>query len=222
MPYSSEHKAKSRERILGSALRLFSQGGFDRVTIDQVMAEAGLTRGAFYAHFSSKEDLYAEAIHHGIHNSKLVRIQPDGEGLRSLRRLIDVYLSRAHADGAAAPCPLAFFAADVGVRERRVRDTYTAALQSLTHWLEKHAPARVQDEQLLAMAVLMVGGVAVSSALTDGSLKDRILASCRRIIMEIAETQPPKPRRKPTTRKKRRSVDRRTVTRRDGGRNDLA
>lgn len=59
----------------------------------------------------------------------------------------------------------------------------------------------MQDEHLLAMTVLMVGGVAVSSALTDGALKDRILASCRRTIMEMVETQQPKARRKPTTRK---------------------
>jgi TetR/AcrR family transcriptional repressor of nem operon len=203
MPYSREHKTKSRERILNSALRLFSEGGFEQVTIDRVMADAGMTRGAFYAHFSSKENLYAEAIHHGIHNSALVGIPPDGDGLRSLRQLIDTYLSRAHVDGEAPPCPLAFFATDVGVRERRVRDTYTAALRSLTGALGLHAPARTHDECLLAMTVLMVGGVAVSSALTDGALKDRILASCRRTIMEMVETQPPKARRRSTTRKAR-------------------
>jgi len=196
MPYSRDHKTQSRERILCSALRLFSVSGFGQVTIDQVMADASLTRGAFYAHFSSKEDLYAEAIHHGINSSALVSIRPDGEGLRSLRQLIDTYLSRAHVDGKAAPCPLAFFATDVGVRERRVRDTYTAALQSLAGVLGSHASARLQDERVLAMTVLMVGGVAVSSALTDGALKDRILASCRRTILEMAETQPPKAARK--------------------------
>ena len=126
MPYSREHKTKSRERILNSALRMFSEGGFEQVTIDKVMTNAGLTRGAFYAHFSSKEELYAEAIHHGINCSALVNIQPDGEGLRSLRQLIGIYLSRAHVDGKAAPCPLAFFATDVGVRERRVRFRGTA------------------------------------------------------------------------------------------------
>jgi len=67
--------------------------------------------------------------------------------------------------------------------------------------LGSHAPARLQAERVLAMTVLMVGGVAVSSALTDGALKDRILASCRRSIMEMAETQPPKTRRKQVVRK---------------------
>jgi len=203
MPYSSKHKSQSRERILNSALRLFSEGGFELVTINMVMSNAGLTRGAFYAHFSSKEDLYAEAIHHGINSSALVTIPPDDDGLRSLRQLIGTYLSRAHVDGEAAPCPLAFFATDVGVRDRRVRDTYTAALQSLAGVLGTHAPARLQAERVLAMTVLMVGGVAVSSALTDGALKDRILASCRRSIIEMAETLPPKVGRKQAVRKSR-------------------
>ena len=117
------------------------------------------------------------------------------------RQLTGTYLSRAHVDGEADPCPLAFFATDVGVRDRRVRDTYTMALQSLASVLGTHAPARLQTERVLAMMVLMVGGVAVSSALTDGALKDRILASCRRSIMEMAEAQPPKAGRKKAVRK---------------------
>jgi TetR/AcrR family transcriptional repressor of nem operon len=201
MPYPKEHKHQTRGRILNSALRLFSQGGFEQVTIDQVMADAGLTRGAFYAHFSSKEHLYAEAIHHGIHNSALVGLAHDATGLRSLRRIVETYLSRAHVDGEAPPCPLAFFATDVGVRERRVRDTYTAALRSLMGTLGAHAPATARDERLLAMTVLMVGGVAVSAALTDGALKERVLASCRRRIVEMAEARPARVARRPAARK---------------------
>jgi TetR/AcrR family transcriptional repressor of nem operon len=199
MPYSRERKTQSRVRILNSALRLFSQGGFEQVTIDQVMADAGLTRGAFYAHFTSKEHLYAEAIHHGIRSNALVSLPRETEDLRSLRRVIESYLSRAHVDGEAPPCPLAFFATDVSVRNRQVRDTYTAALRSLTDMLGSHVPTGIQDERLLAMTVLMVGGVAVSSALTDGALKDRVLASCRRTIMEMTASQSATTARKSST-----------------------
>ena len=69
--------------------------------------------------------------------------------------------------------------------------------------LGSHAHARLQDERALAMTVLMVGGVAVSSALTDSALKDRVLASCRRAILEMAGTQPPKAARKRAVRKPR-------------------
>jgi len=62
MPYSSEHKAQTRERIVHAARRLFNRHGFEQVSIDRVMSEAGLTRGAFYHHFDSKDELYAAAV----------------------------------------------------------------------------------------------------------------------------------------------------------------
>jgi Bacterial regulatory proteins, tetR family len=62
MPYSAQHKQETRNRILRSARRLFNRKGFAEVTIDEIMAEAGLTRGGFYKHFTSKDDLYSEAI----------------------------------------------------------------------------------------------------------------------------------------------------------------
>ena len=62
MPYKPEHRQPTRERILASARRLFNRNGLSEVSIDAVMASAGLTRGAFYNYFNSKEELYAEAI----------------------------------------------------------------------------------------------------------------------------------------------------------------
>jgi len=186
MPYTRDHKDRSRVRILASALRLFSGRGFGQVTIDDVMSDAGLTRGAFYAHFDSKENLYAESILHGVETSAITAIARGPRGLATLQKVVGGYLCRGHVDGTVPPCPLAFFSSDVGVRERRVRDTYTRAFHSLAEVLGHHAGARELDERGLAIAVLMVGGVAVSTALTDNALKDRILAACRRAIMDMS------------------------------------
>ena len=62
MPYPRGHKAKTRERIVERARLLFNKHGFASVSIDEIMAEVGLTRGGFYNHFSTKEELYGEAI----------------------------------------------------------------------------------------------------------------------------------------------------------------
>lgn len=62
MPYSKEHRAKVRDRIVESARRLFNRNGFENVSIDSIMEEAGLTRGGFYAYFKCKSDLYVEAM----------------------------------------------------------------------------------------------------------------------------------------------------------------
>jgi len=189
MPYTQDHKDRTRLRILSSALRLFSERGFGQVTIDDVMADADLTRGAFYAHFDSKEHLYAESIRHGIETSAITAIARGPKGLATLQKVVGGYLCRGHVDGTVPPCPLAFFSSDVGVRERRVRDTYTHAFRSLAEVLGHHAGARELDERALAIAVLMVGGVAVSTALTDNALKDRILSGCRRAIVNMSKPE---------------------------------
>jgi hypothetical protein len=62
MPYAPEHKQETRERIVKCARRLFNRKGFAEVTIDEIMANTGLTRGGFYKHFNAKEELYADAI----------------------------------------------------------------------------------------------------------------------------------------------------------------
>jgi AcrR family transcriptional regulator len=62
MPYTTAHKMRTRERILDSARRSFTRAGYENVTIDDVMAHAGLTRGGFYNHFSNKADLFAAAV----------------------------------------------------------------------------------------------------------------------------------------------------------------
>src|SRR5258708_37091976 len=62
MPYSRQHKDDTRRRILESARRLFNRKGFSEVSIEEIMENAGLTRGGFYRHFGGKEELYAEAV----------------------------------------------------------------------------------------------------------------------------------------------------------------
>ena len=66
MPYAPEHRVETRSRILDSARRLFNRNGLAAISIDEIMAGAGLTRGGFYSYFDSKEELYAEAIMHFV------------------------------------------------------------------------------------------------------------------------------------------------------------
>ena len=62
MPYPADHRAEVKGRIVSSARRLFNKHGFDNVSLDQIMAGAGLTRGGFYSYFESKSDIYAEIV----------------------------------------------------------------------------------------------------------------------------------------------------------------
>ncbi len=191
MPYSSEHKQNSREQILRGAMNLFSRKGFANVSIDEVMAEAGMTRGAFYAHFKSKSALYAEAVMFAAMNSEIVtQRNADDTELSWFTRVVDGYLDTSHVDLDVSPCPLAFLATDVASSDPNVRKAYTDVYKGLVKLFDKHRPARVanNDPDLnLAITALMIGGVAVSRALHDKALVKKLLKSCRAVAHRLAQ-----------------------------------
>lgn len=170
MSWPSEHRAETRNRILYSAGELFTEKGFSGVSIDQVMASAGLTRGAFYAHFNSKRELYAEAI--------VFRAQQMGEKHPSnADALIRGYLSTEHLSQEKGGCPLAFLVSDIGQQDQLIRESYTSIFKELAKKVadSSHQP---MDASTLRIMVLMVGGVAVAKALNDPDLSLAVLEAC--------------------------------------------
>lgn len=171
MPWSSTRRAESRDRILFSAERLFTQSGFDQVSIDQVMQNAGMTRGAFYAHFRSKQELYSEAI-----LSAAWRM--GAQHPTDVETLIRGYLSPEHLEQKKGSCPLAFLVSDIGQRDQPIRDSYTKVLSALAAKVSG-VPDAEPDAAALRTLVLMVGGVAVARALNDPILVEKVLTACR-------------------------------------------
>jgi TetR/AcrR family transcriptional regulator, transcriptional repressor for nem operon len=178
MPYTKEHKERSREQILQSAARLFPRLGYDEVSIDMLMQEAGLTRGGFYAHFGNKAEVYAEAIVYTASNSALAG---DGQDEGWLSSAIDAYLCREHIDDRTYPCPLSFLVTDVNRRDSTVRSTYTRVYKSLNRRLDKVSMAD-NAETVMAATAMMIGGVAVARALDDRRTADKLLATCRETV----------------------------------------
>lgn len=181
MPYPESHKARSREKILASAVELFSGRGYDNVTIDAVMAHAGMTRGAFYAHFSSKQQLYSEAIMTAALRSPLVNDKRSDCSARvRLAELMAGYLSQAHLEN-ESPCPLAFLVTDIANRETEVRDTYTKVFKGFSKRIGKllEEEGGEHAETALALTALMIGGVALGRALNDDEATAALLAACR-------------------------------------------
>ncbi len=178
MPYSEEHKQRSRQKILKSALMLFTRKGFDKVSINEVMANAGMTRGAFYAHFKSKGELYAEAILTvTAGNNKNTRRQG-----AMLTTLISGYLSRQHVNQERGACPLAFLATDIATRDDNVRDAYTKAYKGFVKLVNQQLPPKgneANEDTALAFLALLIGGVAISRAINDDTTIERILSACR-------------------------------------------
>lgn len=171
MAWKQDHKKNSQQRILKSAAKLFTHNGFERVSIDEIMAHAGLTRGAFYTHFKSKSELYAEAMQFGAK-------QTIGQfsDIFDVQKIVNHYLSENHVRGDKHQCPLAFLVSDINQQEQKIRDSYTKIFNGLA---EKMQQSGLNREQALKQCVLMIGGVAISRALSDKSLITELLQCCK-------------------------------------------
>lgn len=183
MPYAKTHKQNTRLKILDSAVELFTGRGYENTSIDDVMAHAQLTRGAFYAHFASKSELYAEALLSAAAKTKLASTAPDAGGERAwIDGLIRGYLSEDHLDGTSTSCPLAFLVTDVAVREAPVRKTYTRIFKKMNERIRRATRryAACDDKDVLAATAMLIGAVAIGRALDDPAAVRRLLDGCRR------------------------------------------
>lgn len=180
MPWSEHHKPRSRERILASAATLFTRQGFDGVSIDAVMQHAGLTRGAFYAHFASKSVLYTEAIRFAARQGA-ARLAADGA---SARERVERYLDARHLGGDDFHCPLACLVSDVAQQDARVRTTYTRLFEGFVDHAQAGQSAP-QRRRALQRAVTMIGGLAIARTLTDEALAEELLTACRELAAAL-------------------------------------
>jgi len=178
MPHPKHHKARTRQRIVCSAQRLFTAQGFDATTIEQIMRACDLTRGGFYAHFRSKAQLYAEAIGHvaGAVWPGRAPAQPDERWLDALFEACALP-PRSRATGHDA---WQLLATDVASDSAEVRAAYGRLFRRLVQQLHR-ASGRAfgVDGDALAAAALIVGTLAVASSIDDRSLRLRLVDACR-------------------------------------------
>lgn len=181
MPYPKDHADKSREKILASAYKFFVWKGFDATSIDEIMQDCEMTRGAFYWHFKSKTRLYREAIVHAALQSRLAGEKPKNLSERSwLGELLASYLDKDTSAKTEWPCPLAFFVTDVAHGEADVRVAYTKAFSAMNAHILEHARAfsECAEETVLATTAMLIGTVAIARTMDDGELRNRLLDAC--------------------------------------------
>ena len=171
MRYPVEETAAKHERIVKEASRLFRERGFENVSVGEVMNAAGLTHGAFYAHFRSKEELEAAAVAYGQKVS-LGRLQRS-KGKTAKGSFVDQYLSRRHRDNPGDGCTMAALAQEVA---RSTPDLKAAFEQGLENMLSAEGGNR---EEAIFQVAAMIGGVVLARAVKDPRLSDEILRSVR-------------------------------------------
>jgi len=182
MPYTKQHTEKTRKRILESAFRLFTVKGFEKVTVNRVMKDCGLTRGAFYAHFDSKADLYRESLMFAVSSTKLAELKPDGTTDKEwLCILLDGYLSLEHVRG-EYPCPIAFLATDIAMHDDKTKAAYASVYEGMNKAIFKYANsyADCDESDILSVTSMLIGAVAIARTIGNKNSVLNLLQACRR------------------------------------------
>ena len=171
MRYPVEETTAKHERIVKEASRLFRERGFENVTVGEVMKAAGLTHGAFYAHFASKEELEKAAIAYGQAIS-LGRVERS-KTQKGKDSYADRYLSRRHRDNPGDGCTMAALAQEVSRSAPEIKAAFEQGLEEI---LTANGDDRKQE---IFRTAAMLGGIVLARAVENPRLSDEILASVR-------------------------------------------
>lgn len=183
--YPREHKARTREAILGAAGPALRAQGLAGARVEDVMRGAGLTHGGFYSHFASKDELVAETCAAGAAEAgAMLRTVAEGAPRdRRVEAMLEAYLTPARRD--AAGCTLATLAGELARQPHEVRERFTTALAAALEELAAVMPAgddEARTDQAIVMVSAMVGAMMLSRAVSDPALSDRLLAVARRAL----------------------------------------
>lgn len=185
--YGKDHKQETRRRIIDAAGRRLKGDGIDGSGIATLMADAGLTNGAFYAHFASKDDLVADTL------AAQLREQRETFRTMSVEEIVRAYLSVEHRDNHEGGCPSAALLDEIGRSTDTTKRAYTEGLLGVIDDIaERLAPddpssARVN---VLSVFALMVGTLELSRALADPQLADHVLEQGIENALALLDNKP--------------------------------
>jgi len=191
MPYSADHRIARREQIVDSARHLFNRHGFDRVSVKQIMAGAGLTHGGFYSYFETKGDLYAEVLRcfftdpNWKHRWKGLEVDlcSDEAGPQIVR----AYLSPQHFADVENSCPMVALPTDVRRSDPHVRSAFETVFQAMVSALQKNSRGVKHPDRgrAQAIAALCIGGMVVARAMNDGPATGELRNACMKVALEL-------------------------------------
>lgn len=184
--------AENRGKVLAAAAKLFRECGLGGVGVDALAEEAGLTHGAVYSHFKSKEELAAEALRQALLQSmgEWLALTKGLSGDDAFGKLLKAYVSRSHRDHPEDGCSVAAIGGDARRAGEELRDVFrdgvTQFLDILTSVSGGETPAD-RRRTAIARAAAMVGAVVMArAAAADTALSDEILTTVRRKLAEPA------------------------------------
>jgi len=193
MPYPAQHKVQTRKRILESARRLFNHHGFELVSIDQIMKHAGLTRGGFYGHFASKEELYVQAMTSfsacNPFRTAVEAADPRITDPKALARLlVTLYLSDEVLADKDKHCPLYALPSDVARAGLKPQQAYTDLIRGMTCVFRAALDGTPDAEQRAqTMVSLCVGGMVLARTTNDAELRGSLRVAAKQQALSLLE-----------------------------------
>jgi AcrR family transcriptional regulator len=191
MPYPAGHRPEVKKKIVNSARRLFNRHGFDNVSLDAIMAGAGLTRGGFYSYFTSKSDLYAEVLGCFFTDPEWQScwdgVEVDLKSSQVGPQVVRAYLSRQHFEDVENSCPMVALPSDVTRSDKHAKRAFETVFAAMVSILERgmHANGRNRHSAAQAIAALCVGGMVVSRALENRASADALRDACMEVALGI-------------------------------------
>ena len=175
--YGKQHKEATRRRIIEAAGRRLKRDGIDGAGVSVLMADAGLTNGAFYAHFASKDDLVATAISDQL-GQQCERYRTEITGRADLEQLVREYLSIEHRDNPAEGCPSAALLDESGRCSDVTKQSYTDGMLGIADHIAsviapKDPPAG--RARALSLFALLIGTLQLSRALAEPKVANAVL-----------------------------------------------
>ncbi len=211
MPWPANHKAATRQRIIEAAAAAFRAGGIAGVRVEDVMAAAGLTRGGFYAHFASKDELLRESLKRAS-DETIERLstasnahQPDD----AVMAMIEAYLSPGHVLHPEHGCPLAALGPEIARGAADPRRALAAGVKDRLRWMRQLSVGREarppSEEEAIGTLACMVGAVILARTL-EASDSARVLAASRSFLRHALDrpAAAPRPRRRSARRRRSR------------------
>jgi TetR/AcrR family transcriptional repressor of nem operon len=194
MRVSKEKAEENRQQILTAAARLFRERGVGATGVDAIAEVAGLTHGAVYSQFGSKDAIVTEAIRLTLSRANHLWQQiADRKGsAQAFSAIVDQYLSRKHRDNAGHGCVLATLGSEIARQSEELRDSLTEefkrSLEFLARLLPSKDPSRSYDDAIISFAA-MAGALIIARAVNDESLSDRILKTTAERLIDCSRRE---------------------------------
>jgi AcrR family transcriptional regulator len=191
MSYPAGHCDEVKKKIVDSARRLFNRRGFDGVSVDEIMAGAGLTRGAFYSYFESKSDLYAEVLGCFFTDPEWRNcwegVEVDLSSKNAGPQVVRAYLSRQHFEDVENSCPMVALPCDVTRTGQVAKIAFENIFKAMVSVLERgmRGDANERHSVAQATAALCVGGMVVARAMDDQGLAGELRDACMNAALKL-------------------------------------